>query len=100
MMLILFSVFLAFLMGAALAWRIAFRAGFAEGRSTIPLRIIREVAEHRISHGDESAEAVARDLGADLLLPPDEIRRLREIRPESTPKREKPALPGKLRPAS
>jgi hypothetical protein len=100
MMLILFSVFLALLIGAALAWRFAFHAGFAAGRSTIPLQIIREVAERRISLGDEDAEVVARDLGADLLLPPDEIRRLREIRPESPQKRENPEVPGKLRPAS
>lgn len=95
---IIFSLaFSAFLLAIALVWRFAYRAGFAEGRSTIPLRLIRSLAEHRVSCDGEAAQTVAADLGTELFLPPDEIRRLREIRPEVV---EKPQIPGKLRPAS
>ncbi len=97
MMLTIFAVVSGFLIAMALVWRVAFRAGFAEGRSTIPLHMIRSLAEHRISCGGEAAPAVAEDLGRTLVLPPDEVRRLQEIRPDTA---EKPQIPGKLRPAS
>ena len=97
MMSMIFIVSAVFLLGIALVWRIAFRAGFAEGRSTIPLELIRSIAEHRVSCAGEPADLVAQDLANDLLLPPDEMRRLREIRPDA-PK--SPQIPDKLRPAS
>lgn len=96
-MLTIFLSFSAFLVGLALVWRLAYRAGFAEGRSTIPLHLIRALAKHRVSCDGEAPQIVAADLGEALLLPPDEIRRLQEIRPEVA---EKTPAPGKLRPAS
>ena len=92
----IWAAFSVFTLTVALVSRLAYRAGFAEGRSTVPLRLIRSLANHRVTCAGEAARAVAEDLGVELCLPPDEIRRLQEITPQAA---EETSPPEKLRPA-
>lgn len=65
----------------AVTWIVAWRAGFSEGRLTVPLRLIRAIGEHRVRCEGEDAHRVVADLGYSLHLPPEEIQRLRETLP-------------------
>lgn len=80
---------------------VAYRAGFTEGRLTIPLRFIRSLGEHRVGCEGETAAQVVGDLGAELHLPREEIRRLLDTLPnlEQRLEQREEERP-KLRPAS
>lgn len=60
----------------AVVWAIAWRVGFAEGRLTVPLRLIHALAEHEVVCRGRDADRVARDLCRVLALPERESRRL------------------------
>ncbi|MBY0275592.1 hypothetical protein K2Z84_09625 [Candidatus Binatia bacterium] len=60
----------------AVVWSIAWRVGFAEGRLTVPLRVIHALAEHEAVCRGRDPEHVARDLCRVLALPERESRRM------------------------
>ena len=75
-------------------WMMAYRLGFHEGRLTIPLRMIEELAEHQTACQDRPAERTIRDLVENIELPEPEARALVEKVQNS-----QPALKGGLRSA-
>jgi len=59
-----------------LVWTFAYRLGFREGRLTLPLRLIHELAEHEVGCRGLEPDRVVRDLVRVLALPERESRRL------------------------
>ena len=57
-------------------WMVAYRVGFNEGRQTIPLRLIAELAEHKAACEQENPEDVVRELVEWLKLSPRDSERL------------------------
>jgi hypothetical protein len=81
----------------AVTWRVAYQAGFSEGRLSVPLRFIRALGEHRVRCEGEDVATVVLEIGRELHLPREETQRLLETLPtesRSVPKR------ASLRPAS
>ena len=67
--------------GAAVAvlgavWMIAYRMGFREGRESIPLKLIRALAQHRVICDGRQPDQVVRELVDGLRLAEREGRRL------------------------
>ena len=75
--------------GAAVAvlgavWMIAYRMGFREGRESIPLQLIKALAQHRVICDRSQPDQVVRELVDGLRLAEREGRRLvSQIRSES-----------------
>jgi hypothetical protein len=88
---------LAGILFLAAIWRVAYHAGFSEGRLTIPLRFIRALGEHRVRCEGEDPAAVVADLSRELHLPREEVQRLLETLPAQSEHEPKHAA---LRPAS
>lgn len=61
---------------AAVVWAVAYRIGFAEGRLTVPLRLVHALADHKLECLGEHPDKVARELVRLLALPERESRRL------------------------
>lgn len=57
-------------------WMIAYRVGFAEGRTTVPLRLVHQLVEHKVACCHERPERVALELSLLLDVPESESRRL------------------------
>jgi len=64
------------LLVAAGVWAVAYRIGFAEGRLTVPLRLVHALADHKLECLGEHPDKVARELVRLLALPERESRRL------------------------
>jgi hypothetical protein len=60
----------------AAVWMVAYRIGFAEGRLTIPLRMIKSLAEHEVVCGNTDPEGMALELIDHLGFQELEARRL------------------------
>ena len=67
---------LGILTALAAVWMIAYRVGFAEGRTTVPLRLVHQLVEHKIDCCHERPERVALELSLLLDVPETESRRL------------------------
>lgn len=61
---------------SAAVWAVAYRTGFAEGRLTVPLRLIHALADHKLDCLGEHPDKVARELVRLLALPERESRGL------------------------
>lgn len=60
----------------AFVWSIAWRVGFAEGRLTVPLRLVHALVEHEVTCRGRNPDQVVRELVRVLALPERESRRL------------------------